>query len=355
MLTHTDQSNLVVRVNFAKCNVAMRTELFERYATRFFGDTTAKLYGTMLRMLERKLFRCRDEVVTKIDDEEDDNKGSSLPSVTTVEILDALDPSLDLASAIARDDTDSDGFSGHYVDDQGIRPSKGRHDDYNIDGDFAPSAMKARNKRLNEIEQHMRMLAEHPRGFVDRIGTRGKGEWRVEFNSLTESLQGAEVESVISARFGTVSARVVRLLKQKGKLEQKQIEEGCMVRKRDAQAMLSNMQELGIVETQEVPRDAARQPSRAFYLWYFDQDRVAKMLLLDTYKAMSRLLQRIQVQKSFRQEVIDKAERLDVIGHEDAYLTLSDKTHLRDWREEEEKLLTQLMRQDDIVALLRDF
>lgn len=120
-------------------------------------------------------------------------------------------------------------------------------------------------------------------------------------------------------------------------------------------SVLANMQEAGFVETQEVPKDASRQPSRSLYLWFFNQERVAKLLLFDSYKVMTRLVERIQVQKSFRQEVIAKAERLDVVGHEDEYLTAGDRLHLREWREEEEKLLTQLTRLDDMVALLRDF
>ena len=328
----------------------MRTQQFQHYAARYFGDVAGKVYGAVLQHLERKLFRCRDDLRPTSDDE----PRVELPTVTTNEVIDILDPSLDLSSAIALDSDDDEELTNGYHDrhPQGSK-IKREYDDMN--GDTGASAMQSRNKRLNQLEQILKLIAEHPRGFLDRIGTRGKGEWQVEFDVLTESLQGAEIESVISAKYGSVSTRVVRLLKQKGRLDQKNIEDGCMIRRKELQAILSNMAEFGVVETQEVPKDNARQPSRAYYLWHFNQQRVAKVLLFDTYKAMTRLVQRTRVQKEYRQEIIDKAERLDVIGHEDEYLTASDKTHLRDWREEEEKLLAQLMRQDDVVALLRDF
>jgi len=322
----------------------MRSQQFEKYATRYFGDTTGKIYGTLLLLLEKKLYRCRED--PKIEGQEEDEE--SLPSTTTVDVLDELDclhPSLDLVAAIAANDNGEALTNGH---------AKVKAEDYD-DDDGAPSAMKQRNARLTVLEQHLRVLAEHPRGFLDRVGTRGKGEWSVHFNTLTETLQAAEIDNVITARLGTVFTRVARLLRQKGKLEQKSVEEGCLMRKKDAMSVLANMQEAGFVETQEVPKDASRQPSRSLYLWFFNQERVAKLLLFDSYKVMTRLVERIQVQKSFRQEVIAKAERLDVVGHEDEYLTAGDRLHLREWREEEEKLLTQLTRLDDMVALLRDF
>jgi len=321
----------------------MRSQQFEKYATKYFGETMGKIYGTLLLLVEKKVYRCRNN--PKFEGHEDDEE--ELPSTTTVDLLDQLDeryPALDLAAAIAASDNEADLANGH-------SKIKAEYED----DDQAPSAMKQRNARLGVLEQHLKVLAEHPRGFLDRVGTRGKGEWSVHFNTLAESLQAAEIDNVITARLGTAYTRVARLLRQKGKLEQKSVEEGCLMRKKDAMSVLANMQEAGFVETQEVPKDAGRQPSRSLYLWFFNQERVAKLLLFDSYKVMTRLVERIQVQKSFRQEVIDKAERLDVIGHEDEYLTASDKTHLREWREEEEKLMTQMTRLDDMVALLRDF
>lgn len=324
----------------------MRSQQFEKYATRYFGSTTGKVYGTLLLLLEKKLYRCREK--PKVQEKEEDDE-QDLPSTTTVDVLDELDrlhPYLDLSGAIAaNEDVEALLTNGHAT----IK-TEPQNDD-----DGAPSAMKQRNARLGVLEQHLRVLAEHPRGFLDRVGTRGKGEWSVHFNTLTETLQAAEIDNVITARLGTVFTRVARLLRQKGKLEQKSVEEGCLMRKKDAMSVLANMQELGFVETQEVPKDNSRQPSRSLYLWFFNQERVAKLLLFDSYKVMTRLVERIQVQKSFRQEVIAKAERLDVVGHEDEYLTTGDRAHLREWREEEEKLLTQLTRLDDMVALLRDF
>ncbi|KAG9566535.1 hypothetical protein KCU97_g16644, partial [Aureobasidium melanogenum] len=138
-------------------------------------------------------------------------------------------------------------------------------------------------------------------------------------------------------------------------LDEKQVANFSLMRQKDIRSILTAMHEQGFVEAQEVPKDNTRQPSRTLFLWYFDPERCRQLLLQRTYKAQARLIQRMQHEKDVVSEVIQKAERLDVVGHEDEYLTAGDKQVLRTWREFEEKLLTQLARQDDLVALLRDF
>lgn len=70
---------------------------------------------------------------------------------------------------------------------------------------------------------------------------------------------------------------------------------------------------------------------------------------------MARLIQRANVEKEKIQPLLDKAERTDVVGNEDRYLSAKERQTLRIWRSTEEKLLTQLGRQDDLVAILRDY
>lgn len=347
---------MVLKINYTKCGVAMRSQQLERYAARFVGDTTAKVYNALLILLERKLRRCYDD----LDETQDsDQEAAAQPSSTTLDIIDVLSPTLDLVTAIA-DPSDANGLTNGYHDDDEddddvVGATVKRESARPVRDDYGAASIKQRNKRLDHIEQHMNLLAEHPRGFVDKIGTRGKGEWRVNFPALTRSLQRAEIETVINVRFGSIATRLVRMLSSKGKLEEKQVAAFSLMRQKDIRSILTGMQEAGFVEAQEVPKDNTRQPSRTLYFWYFDHERCRQLLLSDTYKAMCRLLQRVHVQRDGVQDVIDKAERLDVVGHEDEYLTTSDKTHLRRWRESEEKLLTQLARQDDMVALLRDF
>lgn len=329
---------MVIKVNYEKCNVALRSQALERQVARSIGETAAKVYSALLVLLERKVARCYDNLEEYFDPGDEE---AAQPSSTTLEIADILDPSMDLSSTIATGDDD------FYDDEAPVKKEK------TVDKELV--SMASRNKHLDLVGQHMAIVAEHPHGFATKVSTRGKGEWRVNFPALVRWLQRNEVESVINTRFGSVSTRIVRMLSVKGKLDEKQVATFSFLRQKDIRSILTEMQEAGFVEAQEVPKDNSRQPSRALYLWYFDPERCKQQLLSNTYKAQARLIQRMQFEQDEVQHSVRKAERLDVVGHEDEILTQQDKQNLRQWREYEEKLLTQLSRQDDLVALMRDF
>lgn len=336
---------MIIAVNYEKCLVALRSQQLERLAARLIGDTTAKVYASLLILVERKVHRCYDDLAVYADE---DHEAESQPDSTTLEISDILDPRLDLVTSIGSEDGPDMTNGYHSGDDEmGDTPVKKENVEAN--------SYRDRNKRLKLIEQHMNLLAEHPRRFVTKIGSLGQGQWRVNFPALIKGMQRTEIETVVNSRFGTIATRIVRMLAMKGKLEEKQLANLALMRQKDIRSILTNMQEVGLVDAQEVPKDNRRQPSGSYYLWYFDHDRCRQLIISDLYKAMARLIQRAQHEKDQYSALIEKAERLDVVGHEEEYLTANDKNGLREWREKEEKLLTQLERQDDVVALLRDF
>lgn len=337
---------MVIKVNYEKCSVALRSQALERLAARSIGDVTGKVYRALLQLLEKKVARCYDDLQGYTDEYDEE---SAQPAATTLEIGDLLSPHMDLTSTIAKDDDEDYAYDV----DQGTNTTIKR--EHSTNGNDMSASFADRNKRLSQIEEHMALLAEHPRGFCNKISTRGKGEWRVNFPALTRWLQRNEIEQLINSRFGSIATRIVRTLNAKGKLDEKQVANFTLMRQKDIRSILTEMHEAGFVEAQEVPKDNSRQPSRTLFLWFFDAERCRQMLLSTTYKAQARLIQRMKAEKDDVKDVMAKAERLDVVGHEEELLTSADKAILRRWREYEEKLLTQLARQDDLVALMRDF
>ncbi|KAH7058948.1 RNA polymerase III subunit RPC82-domain-containing protein [Macrophomina phaseolina] len=336
---------LVVAVSQDKCTVALRTEQLVDYANRYLGETTAKVYHALLRQMEKKVDRCNDpfDQAPNEDDEAD-----ALPSVTAREVLELVDPSVDLAAAFGAPESQTNGVD-HESDDEDEGTTANGTSQNNGVSAAAPGG------RLHWVKQHLSLLFEDPRRFVRWVGSRGGGEYKVDFRPLSYSLIQHELEATVLARWGPLAARIIRILSAKGKLDEKQVSTTGLMRTKEIRAALTAMQEAGFVDTQEVPKDNTRAPSRTMYFWFFDQDRTRQLVLTDTYKAMARILQRIKVERAKVQSVIDKAERSDVIGNEDRFLTETEKRALRMWRETEEKLLVQLGRQDDLVAVLRDF
>ena len=214
---------------------------------------------------------------------------------------------------------------------------------------------RERNKRTSLIEAHLSLLEEHHTNLCVRTRP-GSQEWRVNFAALTDTLIEAEIDSTISARpGGNTALRVIRILRARGRLDEKQVASFAMLRIKDVRSCLTELQFSGFVEAQELPKDTGRQPSRTVYLWYCDTRRVQSILLQSTYKSMTRTLQRVEVERERYLPIITKAERSDVQGQEEKKLGASDKATLRAWKERRERLLVQVSRMDDMVALLRDF
>lgn len=338
-----------MRVNYDKCNVALRNQDLVKLAATYVGECTSKVYEAFLKALEEKIPRCQDELIKFQSNEEELD---SQPFVTSFDVMSNLNPDLNLTNGLCLED-------GQHYSQNGIDTVNG-----GIGVEAAgpvteqnPEVSKAvlYSQRRAQIEQHMNILQKDPRQFAIWAGSKGGGEWKADFRSLSSYLIQHELEATITARFGSIATRIIRILHDKGKLDEKQAANIAMLRQKDIRSTLTAMQEAGVVETQEVPKDTTRQPSRTMYLWFFDQDRCRRLFLIDTYKAMARHFQRIKVERSRVQSVIDKAERTDVIGNEDEYLSTTERHALREWSQTEEKLLTQIGRQDDLVAVLRDY
>ncbi len=383
-------------------------------AERSIGNSTSLVYAELLQRLEEQIPRCHDDLIIYTDLDEE---LAEAPTISTLKVAAKLDDGINLTSSIgdvsefiARlesqsrpvakskkgrlkqpaaatnnealsgedDDDDEDEDEDEDADEDGegetitngaavtVDTPEGEEDsadDYwsdeaeskrekEDDPDCLPSE---RQQRLAQIKQHLELLARDPRKFITSTGNRGLGEWRVDFGPLIKFLRQSALEDTINARFGQRAKRVVALLTDKGKLDEKTLSTIALIRQKEIRSTLTAMQEAGQMELQEVPRDTNRQPSRTMYLWYFDPERCRQLVLEETYKAMARALQRARYEKRGIQVVIDKAERTDVVGREDEYLTVSERNALQIWRDKEERLLVEVSRLDDLVCVLRDF
>ena len=330
------------------------------------GDVTGAVYGALLQSLETKIKAVRDSLATYEDTEDEE---AAQPITTVVEVADLIDSAIDLGSSI------KGASSSHRMPNGTGKNSKRPHVVENDDEDFTDIGIKKehhsdseddqamngyhsyrdKTRRLGLVEQHLSLLAEHPKGFCNRVGNRSSGEWRVNFPALTNTLIQAELDTTSTARYGRIATRIVRMLRDKGRLEEKQLAPTAMMRVKDVRALLTDLQSHGFLDAQELPKDNGRQPSRTLYLWGFNQKTAQDSVIQQCYQGMSRALQRVQVERDKYRQVIEKAERLDVKGQEASVLSNGEKEMLREWREIEERLLTQVGRMDDVVALLRDF
>lgn len=155
-------------------------------------------------------------------------------------------------------------------------------------------------------------------------------------------------------RLGPPSLRLIRMLMEKGRLDEKTLQEMGLLGAKDLRQTLAELGQLGFTDLQEVPREAQHQPNRTMYLWFHDPERVRTTLLEGLYKSMTRMSQRLRMERRGLNSTLDKVERSDVKGNEEQMLPPAELTVWKRWLRKEEWMLGELSRLDESVALLRD-
>ena len=374
--------------------VELRNQRLASFAADSLGDVTGTVYRTLLELLTAQVHKCRPDPLL---DEDSAYPGNT--TVTTLDIYEHLkdDVTLGGIGKAPKDKIDLDSAEKvkttvpdpeNDSDDSDIDPTtRGRFqrivdsddDDESNDSDdagtfrqqngrVAPMAnggghakvkfddeASLKGSRLDQMRQHLLLLAESKHKFARHCGTMGRGQWTVDFAQVMERLQESELDAFVEQSFGRHGLRLTRILREKGKLDEKMLHTAALMRKSDVQGKMLAMQMAGIVDVQEVPKDNLRLANRTLFFWFFDSEKIRSHLLDDIYKAMLRCLQTLQVERHKERNILSFVERKDVMGKEEEVMTPEHYNKYNRHLELQDKLLGQVMRLDDIVGVFRDF
>jgi DNA-directed RNA polymerase III subunit RPC3 len=127
------------------------------------------------------------------------------------------------------EDSDDDVFrKNSTLNEKNRTPDDGEEDSDEIDeweegsGDIDPEAVK-KKKRILLIKQHLQLLGEDTYGFLRSEGNRGMGEWSVNYKELGKVMRSLELEKIVEERFEGIGTRLLRIIKDRGKLDEKQV------------------------------------------------------------------------------------------------------------------------------------
>ena len=400
------QTGAILRVNYDKFAVVARNEKLVGLVEERISQAASRVYAEVLQHLEKNTAFC-DPSKGNDDTTCEKNNVVSGPKVSTTEIASAMAKLEDLAGGIgiadpsminldpiihpkkrrrksdtnrshldgetsateSENDSETDQQNGDINDVDNDSDQANDDDEYKSelktakDGDTKQqppttiSSLSDPQSCLFQTRQNLFLLAEHPYNFLNfsrRSGSTPES-WTVNFPALAHQLRSIELENIIIERYGVEALRIIHILQDKGKLDEKAIASFTLMDQKTMRSILTTMHEAGHLDLQEVPRDNARQPARTIFLWFFDPERCRQKVLEETYKTMARCMQRAKTEREAVQSVIDKASRTDVVGKEDELLCLDERTALAAWRAKEERLLGEIGRLDDLVAVLRDF
>ncbi|PHH66442.1 hypothetical protein CDD81_7497 [Ophiocordyceps australis] len=375
--------NVIVRVNNEKCVVQLRNQRLAQFAADAFGEVTGHVYRTLLELLTAQVPRCQPDPLIG-----EQGGGLQQVTVTSVEIYDQLDENVNVQSGIGKaprdkidihcaekikpspldydsDSDDSDemakdggAMSDDSYDENGAKSSAPRtvpqsNGSRQVKVTFEDET--AQDSRLEYMRQHLLLLSESKHRFVRHCGTNGRGQWAIDLGQVMESLRESELDAYIEQSYGRHGLRLTRILRERGKLDEKMLPSTALMKKSDVQEKMLAMQMAGLVDVQEVPKDNSRLANRTLFFWSFDGERTQSQLLDDIYKAMLRCLQTLQVQRHKERNILLFVERRDVQGKEEEVMTAEHYNKYNRHLEEQDKLLGQVMRLDDLVAVLRDY
>lgn len=320
--------------------VRARNIELEQFAKRRIGVYTGEVYAALLKLSLKSCFSTRQNRSPNFD-----------TTVTSQQICGVL--------RSQHGGKDEQGLS------LGERLAKAFVTDLNNDG---PSSKKQRidNNELMVVNRHLTLLQECISvKFVVKVGDRGGGEWFVPFNEVVASLQSDVFDRIVSHSFGHAGARLLRLIRQTGKLDEKMLAHQALLPAAEVRQHMSGLGECGFVEIQELakpggsggsggPGGAASQ-KRSMYLWYHNPSWAYKQLTGSLYVQQSELLAKRKELYKQHASLVAKLARADVASEPDQFLTENEKVELQELKSGELELFKKINLLDRHIRIFREY
>ncbi|KAG1149230.1 hypothetical protein G6F37_004357 [Rhizopus arrhizus] len=217
-----------------------------------------------------------------------------------------------------------------------------------------PSNPKKKPTVSETIEGYVKLLKTDTAGFLTTKDQLGPNHYAVNFEKLRYNMKKRLFENSITERYGRAVCRIVRILLDKGKMDESQIQKISMLPLKDIRQKLEMLFADGIVEIQEVPRSTDRATSRSFHLWHVPLEKCFEDLLTKAYKIIVNLQQRKVEELQQRSRLLEKINRKDVIANMDL-LNEIDKAEVGNMNKIIERIEVSKARLDEMAMILRDF
>ncbi|KAJ2700491.1 RNA polymerase III subunit C82 [Coemansia sp. IMI 209128] len=310
------------RAYFDRLDVFLRNQQIVNYFTDKYNAGAGALLKAILRVTEQHTRTCR----AKLSE-----------TVSSTQIFQHVSPDAPLVDAI---DTSKDMF----------------HQKYDASGNpvVEPSSKELSRERRSEIIfALLEVIHTDSSGIVAKVDERGTGQYRVSFERAAITLRERCVDALVHEKFGSVHARLLRVLRDKQKLDEKVVAQATMLPIAACRERLHDLALAGVIDTIEIPRSADRNPSRMFYLWYINSDKQMRSAMRFVYQAMSNVIERGAKEASARALLVAKTRRQDVIA-DPSLLTDGERKELQNLARIKQRLAVASVRLDSMLLVVYD-
>ncbi|KAJ2778961.1 RNA polymerase III subunit C82 [Coemansia javaensis] len=199
----------------------------------------------------------------------------------------------------------------------------------------------------------LEVLRADASGVLSRADERGAGVFRINFERAAGVLRDKCVDALVVEKHGSQHARIVRVLRDKQKLDEKAVAHFAMLPIDQCRERLHELSLAGFVATVEIPRTADRNPSRMFYLWHVDAGRQVSAALRLVFQGLSNVAQRAAREASCRAPLLAKAQREDVVA-DPSLLTAPERKELQAATAARRRLDIAAVRLDGMLLVVHD-
>jgi DNA-directed RNA polymerase III subunit RPC3 len=134
----------------------------------------------------------------------------------------------------------------------------------------------------------------------------------VQFGNAARVLREQLLRNVVEAQFGGSGTRIMSLLRDMGKLEEKHISKLTLMPMGETRDVCSRLFAASLLSLQEVPKSSDRSAARTIFFWYVNEKKCTAWLCDHLFKTLSRLSQRRRHELVKEADLISKSQRIDI-------------------------------------------
>ena len=217
-------------------------------------------------------------------------------------------------------------------------------------GDMSNGNSGAEKKQ--QLRRILDIMEQRPYYFFEKEAQKDEA-YHVPFQKLAVMLKQEALETFIAEKHGHYAMRLMRIIQEKEKVEEKWLANLAFIPQKDVREQLGKLAVQGFIDLQEVPKTNDRMTSRAHLLWFVNEKKCFSLLLKQLYKTAANLRQRRHFEVEQRQTLEDKLSRSDV-KENPKLLSEKERADAHALREMLGKLDVQEQRIEQMIFVVRD-
>ena len=175
---------------------------------------------------------------------------------------------------------------------------------------YIPQIQAQLSLSREELRHSLEKVSHDEHGLLARASEGGGGAYVIDYNACYELLLSNTIESIIEERYGCKALRVIKNLQRKKFLEMSQLSECTLIPPQELHDIMSRLYRENMVSLQEVPRLEEYVPGKTFYLYYFDVDKVRRILLDRAFQIIGNMIVKRRTVFEESERVLQKEERV---------------------------------------------